>query len=202
MNEEIYILDLIGTFAFAIYGSYFALNKDFDIFGVLVSAFLTAVWWGTIREIILNNTPFYFYDMNYIIAILSWVIFTIFIYNKFHKIKSFAILLDSLGLVTFAFIWANKAVEANLWLFWITFFATITAVWWWILRDIILNKTPIVFKYDLYATVAISLWLIYGLFIDKMQNIIWANLLILIFLLIRLLVIFNKLHLWKPKKTQ
>ena len=79
-------------------------------------------------------------------------------------------------------------------------FATITAVWWGILRDIILNKTPIIFKYDLYATVAILLWLIYWLFLDKMQNIFWANLVIFIFLLIRLFVIFNKLHLWKPRK--
>ena len=200
MSNEIYILDLIGTFAFAIYGSYFALNKDFDLFGVFISAFLTAVWWGTIREVILNNTPFYFYDMNYILMIILGVIFTIIIYKRFHKIKYFALLLDSIGLVTFAFIWASKAVEVNLWLFWIIFFATITAIWWWILRDIILNKTPIVLKYDLYATVAISLWLIYGLFLDKMQDIIWANLLIFSFLLIRLFVVFNKLHLWKPKK--
>ena len=202
MNEEIYILDLIWTFAFAIYGSYFALNKEFDIFGIFVSAFLTAVWGGTIREIILNNTPFYFYDMNYIFTILLWVVFTLIVYQKFHKIKSFALFLDSIGLVTFAFIWANKAVENNFWLFWIIFFATITAVWWWVLRDIILKKTPIIFKYDLYATVAIFLWLIYWIFLDKMQNIFWANLLIFTFLLIRLFVIFNKLNLWKPKKTQ
>lgn len=42
MLYEIYLLDLIGTFAFAMYGSYFAIEKKFDLFGILVCAFLTA----------------------------------------------------------------------------------------------------------------------------------------------------------------
>jgi len=199
MEQEIYILDLVWTFAFSIYWTYFALKKDFDLFWILVSAFLTAVWWWTIRELFFNNMPWYFYDMNYILVIILWVFLTTIIYRKFHKIKTFALLLDSVWLVTFAFIWASRAVDNHLWLFWIIFFSTITAIGWGILRDVILNKTPIVFKYDLYATVAIFLGLIYWLFVEQMQSLLYANLLIIFFLIFRLIVIYKKINLWKPK---
>jgi uncharacterized membrane protein YeiH len=85
-------------------------------------------------------------------------------------------------------------------LFWVVFFATITAVWGWILRDIILNKTPIIFKYDLYATIAILFWFCYYFLASFMQNILYANVLILIFIVLRFIVIYKKLHLWKPEK--
>ena len=67
---EIYVLDLIGTFAFAAYGAHVAIRKGFDIFGIFVAAFLTALGGGTLRELILGNVPFYFHDNNYVFVIL------------------------------------------------------------------------------------------------------------------------------------
>lgn len=200
MTQEIYILDLVGTFAFAIYGSYFALNKNFDIFGIAVCAFLTAVGGGTIREIILDKMPFYFFDMNYILAIALGVAFTILIYNKFDKIKTFALFLDSVGLVTFAFIGAFKADEIGLGVFAITFLATVTAVGGGVIRDFVLNENPKIMQYDFYASVSILLGLIYGLAGDKMESVFWANLLIISCLIVRLFVIIYKVDLWRPLK--
>ena len=199
MLQEIYILDLIGTFAFAIYGSYFGLKKDLDIFGVSICAFLMALGGGTIREIILNNTPFYFFDMNYILAIIIAIILTIFIYKKFHRIKPFALVLDSVGLVTFAFIGATKANELGFGVFAIIFLATISAVGGGILKDLVLNEVPEIMYKDFYASVAILLGIIYGFVHPYMDNILWANMLILLCLTIRLFAIFLKINLWKPK---
>ena len=56
------IFDLIGTFAFAVYGAYAGLKKNLDLFGVFVCAFLTAVGGGTIREMLLDQLPFYFHQ--------------------------------------------------------------------------------------------------------------------------------------------
>lgn len=198
MPHEIIILDLIGTFAFAMYGSYFALKKDFDIFGIFLSAFLTAVGGGTLREVILGHIPFYLYDMRYIAGILLAVIFTIVIYKRFHKIQTFALLLDSVGLVTFAFIGASKASEIGLGLFAVIFFATITAVGGGVIRDLVLNEIPKIAYSDFYASVAILLGLLYGVAGDNMQNFFWANTLIGFCLVIRVLAITNKIHLWKP----
>ena len=199
MLEYIHFLDLIWVFAFSIYWTYYALKENLDLFWIFVSAFLTALWWWTIREIFLNHIPFYFYDYDYILVVTIWMIFTIFVYKYFHKIKNFAIIIDSIWLVVFSFIWASVAKTYSLWLFWIVFFATLTAVWGGILRDIILNKTPLVFKYDLYATISMLLWFVYWLFLDKMNNPFYVAFLIFVFLLIRFYVIYKKLNLWKMK---
>ena len=203
MQQELYILDLIGTFAFALYGAYFALKKKLDIFGVIVLAFLTAVGGGTIRSLILGDLPmFYFIDVNYIIIILLSVIFTVIIYNFFHKIKKFAIILDSIGLVTFAFIGASKAASYEIGLFGVVFIATLTAVGGGVLRDLMLNKVPDILHHDFYASIAILLGVIFSVFKEQMENIIWANLLIFSCFILRLIVIIYDIHLWKPRKNR
>ena len=53
----IYVLDLIGTFAFAISGALVASKKDFDLFGVIIIAFVTAVGGGMLRDILINSHP-------------------------------------------------------------------------------------------------------------------------------------------------
>lgn len=201
MSLEIYILDLIGTMAFAIYGSYFALRKDFDIFGIFVCAFLTAVGGGTIRETILNRPPFYFFDMNYIFVVALGITITIFAYNKFSSIQPFVLVLDSIGLVVFAFIGASKAHDLNLGTFAIIFFATITSVGGGILRDVVLNEISEIMRRDFYASVAVLLGIFYGLAGDSMKNVLLANLLICVCLAVRLLAVFFKINLWKPKKA-
>jgi len=196
--QEIYILDLIGTFAFAIYGSYFALKEDFDIFGISVCAFLMAVGGGTLREVILGNIPFYFFDMNYIIIICLAIIFTIFIYKKFHRIKTFALILDSVGLVTFAFIGASKANQLGLGLLAIVCLAALSAVGGGIMKDLIINKIPEIMYRDFYTSVAVLLGFTYGIFQNYMNSLIWVNLLIISCLALRLIAVFFKINLWKP----
>ncbi len=195
---EIYILDLLWAFAFSVYGAYLAIKKWFDLFWIFVAAFLTAVWWWTIREIMLNNIPYYFYDINYFIVICLGIAVTLLIYNYFDKIKSHYLIVDAVWLVTFAFIWAQKAIEAWLWVFAIVFFATITAVWWWILRDIILNEKPQVLYQDFYASVAILQGLIFAIFRDLITNLIFVNFVLIVFILLRILIIMKWYNLRKP----
>jgi len=198
MELEIYILDLIGTFAFAVYGSYFALEKNCDIFGVFTAAFLTGVGGGTIREILSNNVPFYFFDRNYLISIILGIFFAIVFFKRFHSVNKFILFLDSIGLVAFALIGASKANAMGLGLFGIVFFATITAVGGGVLRDTLLNKMSELMHRDFYASVAILLGLSYGLFIKQAENLLFVNALLILFLFFLLLAAFKKVNLWKP----
>lgn len=199
MELEIYILDLIGTFAFAIYGSYFALRKNFDIFGISVAAFLTAVGGGTIREIIFNKTPFYFFDQNYLIAISLGIAFSLLFFKKFHLVNRVILFLDSIGLVAFAFIGASKANDLGLGIFGTAFFATLTAVGGGALRDLVSNKVPEIMHREAYASVAVLLGLSYGIFSNKVENIVFANGMLIFFLTLRLFTAFKKINLWKPR---
>ncbi len=200
MPYEIYILDLIGTFAFAIYGSYFAIEKEFDLFGILVCAFLTAFGGGTLRDIILNTQPFYFFDVTYIVVVIVAVAFTILINKNFIKIHKLVRVADSIGLVTFAFIGASKASASGLGIVAIVILATITAVGWWIIRDMIMSKIPEIMYRDFYATIAVLLGVIYSFTAVYMQDIVRANILIISFLIVRITAEFFAVNLRKPKK--
>lgn len=198
MTREIYILDIIGTFAFAVYGSYYALEKKFDIFGISVCASITALWWGTIREIIMGNIPFYFFDMTYIGAIILAIVCAIIIHKKFNTFNTIFLGIDALWLVTFAFIGASKGSDIWLGIFGITVFATLTAVGWWVIRDIILNKIPEIMYRNIYASIAIVLWIIYWLTKEYMDQKIRANLLIIFCLCIKYITMYYKIDLRKP----
>jgi len=200
MTNEILILDLIGTFAFACYGSYFAIKKNFDLFGIFVCAFLTAVGGGTVRELILNHVPFYFFDEKYISTIIIGIIFTILIFKNFQKINNYMLLLDAIGLVVFALIGASKALDAGLGLFGVMFFAVITSVGGGLIRDMVMNQVPEIMHRDLYATVAIILGAAYWLGKDYSQNFVFINLLLFFGLAIRMSAINYKINLWKPTK--
>jgi len=195
---EIYVLDLVGTFAFAAYGAHVAIRKGFDIFGIFVAAFLTALGGGTLRELILGNVPFYFYDSNYIFVILVGYVFSIASYRIFHKISKYVLVIDAIGLSTFAFIGAGKAVEAQLGSFGIIFLATITAVGGGLVRDIAIREVPQIFHRDFYASSAIFLGTFYALLRNYMHNHILIYFLILVTFTLRLCAIHFHINIWRP----
>ena len=146
----IHILDLIGVFAFAIFGSYKALEKKFNIYGIVVCAALTALGGGTIREVILHHLPVYFFDHAYLYVTLSAALLTIVAYAHFSRIRSYALLMDALGLAVFSFIGAQRAGNAGLGCVGMIFFACITAAGGGILTDIVTGDNPTPFTCEMY----------------------------------------------------
>jgi uncharacterized membrane protein YeiH len=198
MGHEIYILDLLGTLTFSFYGAYVGIRRKFDIFGIFVVAFLTAVGGGTIREIILGHLPAYFSDMNYLIAVVLGIIFSILLYKAFSKVNKYALIVDAIGLSTFAFIGASSAHSAGLGAFAIILLATISAVGGGLLRDIAIAETPQIFYKDFYASPAIFLGILYVLCIPFITHSIVVYGIILLALAVRLIAIYFKINLWGP----
>lgn len=198
MGFEIYILDLLGTCTFAFYGAYVGIRRKFDIFGIFITAFLTAVGGGTIREILVNRMPQYFTDMQYIAAILLGILLAILLFPVFSKIHKYALVVDAIGLVTFAFIGATTAATFGLGAFGIITLATISAVGGGLLRDIAIAETPQIFFQDFYASPAIFLGILYALFQPQTES-SWVTYIILAAtFLLRLLAIYFKIQLWGP----
>jgi len=75
-----YLLDIIGTMAFALSGALTAMNKRLDPFGILIIAFVTAVGGGTLRDVLIGRTPVgWMLNLNYVYVILSgifWLFFS------------------------------------------------------------------------------------------------------------------------------
>lgn len=187
--DLLYICDLIGTFAFAVYGSYIGFRKKFDIFGVGVCAFLCALGGGTVREIILNNPPVYFIDYTYLYVVCLGIAFCTYAYRHFHKINKAMLILDGLGLATFAFIGAVKGANTNFGPAGIIIFASLTAVGGGILKDIVAQEIPSSFKGEIYATPTIILGVVYAIFQNAMNNPVYAFTLVAATFFIRVLAI-------------
>jgi len=202
LPPEIYVLDMLGTFTFAAYGAYVGQRKQFDIFGILICAFLTALGGGTIRELILGNMLFYFSDYNYVWAIFAGTIFSICIYRIFEKINKYMLVVDAVGLATFALIGASKAAEADLGPVAIVFLATVTAVGGGLLRDVSIREIPQILYRDFYASPAIFLGVMYAILGSHAQRTLVVYLLVTSTFLLRLLAMHFKIDLWGPRRKQ
>lgn len=95
--EFIYVLDIFGTFVFAISGALVASDKKFDLFGVLIIAFVTAVGGGMLRDVLMDAHPInWIGDLNYLYTIFVAVIFTFLFKSKIAYLSKTLFLFDKL----------------------------------------------------------------------------------------------------------
>ena len=152
------ITEYIGIIAFAMSGFFVAVRSELDFLGVLISVFLTAFGGGILRDIIVDKTPYAFTH-----DIPMFIVFTVMIFLiilRLHKKESIEnrplfIVSDSIGLVSFSITGALVALEAKLNMTGVLALAFTTAVGGGIIRDIIINEVPFVFKTGFYGTVSL-----------------------------------------------
>ena len=149
----IYFLDLFGTVAFAITGAFKAIDKKFDIIGILVLATITGVAGGTIRDVILGRVPNSIVDPTYVIVTIASGITIFFLYSRLKKHWNLFLKFDAIGLGVFTIIGATFAYN----IFGLNFLAillagVLTAAGGGILRDIFVNQVPIVFVKEFYLS--------------------------------------------------
>jgi len=157
----IFILELLGTAAFAVSGAMIALNKKMDIFGVAILGVTTAVGGGIIRDLILGNTPPTTFK-NPIYALLaitvSLILFVPYIrtlLSKKQAVFDYVLLIaDSLGLAVFTVIGISAAADFKNW-FLLIFVGVITGVGGGVLRDVLAGYTPYIFVKHFYATASL-----------------------------------------------
>src|SRR5579862_8875579 len=136
-------IEISGTVAFAVSGSFSAMQKRLDVFGVLIMGFVTAIGGGTIRDVLIGDTPVaWMRDYQLPLIILGTVIATI-LFKKY--IKAFKItlfLFDALGLGLFTIIGIQKGLAAGLNPGVCVALGTITGCFGGVIRDILLNNIP------------------------------------------------------------
>jgi uncharacterized membrane protein YeiH len=152
------VAEYIGIIAFAMSGFFVASRAKLDLLGVLISTFLTALGGGIIRDISVGVKPFTFsHDYPGIIVLSVMILMILFRFHKRNSIenKSYFILSDTIGLVSFSISGALIALEHNLNFTGVLAITFITAVGGGIVRDVIINEVPFVFKSGFYGTVAL-----------------------------------------------
>lgn len=148
----IYILDIIGTFAFAISGALVASKRNFDVFGIFIVAFVTAVGGGMIRDILINYHPInWIGDLNYIWTILFAVVFTLLFKSKIAPLSKTMFLFDTIGIAVFTMLGTEKGLNYGIHPFVAIVMGVVSAVMGGVLRDVLTQKTPLIFKKEIYA---------------------------------------------------
>ncbi len=153
----IYTIDILGTFAFAISGSLVASDKKFDIFGVLIIAFVTAVGGGMLRDILINAHPInWIGDLNYIWTIFLAVFLTFLFKSKIAFLSKTLFLFDTIGISVFTLLGLQKGLSFDLHPFISIIMGMVSAVFGGVLRDVLTNKIPLIFKKEIYASACLA----------------------------------------------
>jgi len=193
-----FAIDILGTIAFAISGVLVAMEKKLDLFGVLIIAFVTAVGGGTLRDMLIGNTPVvWMRESVYIFTILGTVVFAILFVNQLKYLRKTLFLFDTIGIGLFTMVGIEKGLSAELVPIMCIILGTITASFGGVIRDILCNEIPVIFHKEIYATACIlggiSYFLLIQLPIDGAYAYIVA---ILIIILVRILAV--KFHIALP----
>ncbi|MFG6686504.1 trimeric intracellular cation channel family protein [Mariniflexile sp. HNIBRBA6329] len=152
----IQIIEIFGTFAFAISGVLVALEKRMDPFGVLIIAFVTSVGGGTLRDVLIGLTPVtWMLNMTYVYVILGATIFSIIFRKRLNYLRISLFLFDTIGIGLYTVVGIQKGLIMGLHPIICIALGTITACFGGVIRDILCNEIPVIFRKEVYATACI-----------------------------------------------
>ena len=156
----LYSLDLLGVVVFAISGAIVARDKQFDLFGGIVLAIVTAIGGGTFRDMALGRTPvFWLNDISYfaLAAITASVFLWVFRIHRFNESwRNVLLIADAIGLAVFTVIGVEVALNASIHPAMAVAMGTITGCFGGVLRDVLANRTPLIFQKEIYATASLA----------------------------------------------
>lgn len=187
----------MGTVSFAVSGAFLAMEKKLDPFGVLVLAFVTALGGGTLRDIMIGNLPVsWLTNSTATIVIFFSAIVTMFFGRYLKHLTTALFLFDALGLGLFTVVGIKLGIEKNFSMGVCITLGTITACFGGVVRDVLLNNIPLLFRKEIYAMACIAGGLIY--FLLRQMNIdadLVTILCILLIFIIRVIAVRYKISL-------
>jgi uncharacterized membrane protein YeiH len=198
------IIDILGTFSFAVSGAFAAKEKRLDLFGVLILAFVTAIGGGTIRDMLLGDLPVSW--MQY--PGIGWVIAagaagSLFFGSRLQQMQKVLNVFDALGLGLFTIIGIQKGLSHGLAPAVCIALGTITGCFGGVIRDVLLNQVPLIFHKEIYASTSIVGGAVYFLLAAlHMPEIVTAAMSVILIFIIRMIVVRYKLNLpvWNTPK--
>lgn len=144
-------VDYTGTFAFAISGLRLASAKQFDLFGAFIVGMATAVGGGTLRDVMLGISPFWMTQWIYLIIVLVAVLAFLFLHRFIERISNTIFLFDTIGLGLFTIVGFQKTLDAGFPFWACNIMGMCTGAAGGVIRDILINEVPLIFRRDIYA---------------------------------------------------
>lgn len=146
-----------GTFLFAVSGALAAMEKKLDVFGAFVIALATAVGGGTFRDLLIGKQPVvWLTDTWYLVLVAAAVPVSHIFKGSFQKMRKSMFLFDSMGIGLFTILGMERTLDAGLSPMAAVSMGAVSAVFGGVLRDILCNEIPIIFRKEIYATACIA----------------------------------------------
>lgn len=155
------IIDYLGTFAFAISGIRLASLKHFDLFGAYMIGLVTAIGGGTVRDLLLDVTPFWMLQPSYIVITGIALAASLAFKKTIRILGTTLFLFDAVGLGLFVVVGIEKSLAAGF-PYWVSIImGMITGTIGGVIRDVLVNEVPLLFRKDIYAIACIAGGIVY-----------------------------------------
>lgn len=152
------ILEVIGTIAFAVAGALVGINRSMDYYGVIILAIATALGGGLVRDMMIGSIPpFAIREPIYTGMSIVAAILTIIWYKKLIEYNNVIQFFDAIGLAAFTAIGNNVALENGLYSFFVIIvLGVLTGTGGGVIRDVLAQEVPFVFRKEIYACASIA----------------------------------------------
>lgn len=151
------IIYLIAITAEAMSGALAAGRRNMDVFGVAVIAFVTALGGGTIRDLMLGHFPIsWTQHPDYVYLVVGAGLLTTVLARFMHRLRTVFLVLDAMGLVAFSLIGCQVALKMDYSTVIVIMAGMVTGISGGILRDVLCNRVPQVFRHEIYASVSLA----------------------------------------------
>lgn len=161
-TELLRLLFVIAIIAEAMTAALAAGKREMDWVGVCVLGCVTALGGGSIRDVLLGHYPLTWVEHpSYLLLTGGGALFTIAVARYMHKLRNIFLFLDAVGLIVFTVIGCNVAIGLDLPMVIVVASGMITGCAGGVLRDILCNSIPLLFRSELYATVSMFTGLLY-----------------------------------------
>ncbi|MEQ9592213.1 MAG: trimeric intracellular cation channel family protein [Cyclobacteriaceae bacterium] len=157
MNNLQYVLEILGTLFFAISGALAVRDKETDLFGATFTGFVTAIGGGTLRDIMLGSYPLtWVSDIYFIYAIILGSLTAYLFFNLLTKLRRTFLLFDAVGISFFTILGVEKALSLGMRPEVAAIMGMFSAVMGGVIRDTLINETPVLFRKEIYATACLG----------------------------------------------
>lgn len=162
-----FIIEMIGAFACAVSGIRLAALKRFDWFGAYIVGLVTALGGGTLRDAMLCQPAFWVSSFRFFIAYFIVTGIALIVVVVFSRLlvrrERMLLIFDAIGLAMFTVIGIEKALAKDCPMGTAICMGMITGAFGGVLRDVLLNRVPLIFRKDIYAMASLLGGVVYWL---------------------------------------
>ena len=157
MGNLQYVFELLGTLLFAISGALAVRDREADLFGATFTGFVTAIGGGTLRDIMLGSYPLtWISDILFLYAIMLGALVAYLFFKFLVRLSRTFLFFDAMGISLFTILGVEKALSLGVRPEIAAIMGMFSAVMGGVIRDTLINETPVLFRKEIYATACLG----------------------------------------------